>query len=124
MRRNRFFLRLALAGSIAFGSTSIAYAHAFLDHASPAVGSTVHAPPSEVRIWFSDSIEPTFSDITVTDASGRRVDNGKIETDPKDASELRVAVAPLPPGTYTVTWRVVSVDTHSTEGHFTFSVAP
>ena len=124
MRPSRFLLCFVLTGTIAFGSTSIAYAHAFLDHASPAVGSTVYASPSEVRIWFSDSIEPDFSSITVTDASGRRVDNGKTETDPKDASELWTALAPLQAGTYAVTWRVVSVDTHSTEGDFTFSVAP
>lgn len=122
MTFNRFLLRLA--GIIAFGSPAIAYAHAFLDHASPAVGSTVHASPSEVRLWFSGSIEPAYSSITVTDADGRQVDSGKIETDPQNASELRVAVTSLSPGTYRVTWRVVSVDAHSTEGHFAFSVAP
>jgi hypothetical protein len=31
---------------------------------------------------------------------------------------------PLTPGTYRVSWRVVSVDTHPTEGNFTFTIKP
>lgn len=124
MRPNRFLPRLAFAGAIVFGAAPAAYAHAFLDHASPPVGGTVHAAPSDVRIWFSEPIEPAFSSITVVDATGHRVDTGKVETDAKDASELRIALAPLPPGTYTVRWRVISVDTHATTGNFTFRVAP
>ena len=124
MRPNRFLPRLAFAGTIVFGAAPAAHAHAFLDHASPAVGSTVHASPSDVRIWFSESIEPVFSSITVVNAAGHRVDNGKVETDAKDASELRIGLAPLPPGTYTVRWRVISVDTHATNGNVTFRVAP
>ena len=38
-----------------------AYAHAFLDHASPLVGSTVQTAPSEVRMWFTQQLEPNFS---------------------------------------------------------------
>lgn len=122
MRSNRVLLYLALVVAFTLSGASTTYAHASLDHAFPAVGSTVHASPTEVRIWFSESIEPAFSSIVVADASGHRVDRGN--ADSKDASELRVGLAPLPPGTYTVTWRVTSVDAHSTEGNFTFSVAP
>ena len=37
---------------------------------------------------------------------------------------LQVKLKPLPPGVYTVVWHVTSVDTHKTEGHFTFTVKP
>jgi hypothetical protein len=37
---------------------------------------------------------------------------------------LRVSLPKLVPGTYRVTWRVLSVDTHVTEGDFTFAVVP
>lgn len=127
MKLNGFPLRLALTvafGLAALDAAPVTYAHAFLDHASPAVGSTIHAPPKEVRLWFSDSIEGAFSTISVTDASGRRVDDGKTVVDGKDAAVLRTDLTALPAGTYTVTWRVVSVDTHSTQGKFTFTVAP
>jgi methionine-rich copper-binding protein CopC len=35
---------------------------------------------------------------------------------------MHVSLKPLRPGTYKVSWRVLSVDTHTTEGTFTFRV--
>ncbi|HTF33780.1 MAG TPA: copper resistance protein CopC [Myxococcota bacterium] len=101
-----------------------AAAHAFLDHAAPRVGSTVSAPPSELRLSFTQELEPAFSTVEVVDESGTKVDKGDVQVDPHDATLLHVSLNPLPPGTYKVIWRVVSVDTHPTEGDFTFQVAP
>jgi methionine-rich copper-binding protein CopC len=98
-------------------------AHAFLDHASPAVGSTVPSPPGAVTMWFTQQLEPAFTSATVTDISGNNVDSAAAAVDPKDPTELRVQLKPLPPGTYTVTWHALSVDTHTTQGHFNFEVA-
>lgn len=100
-----------------------AFAHAFLDHASPAVGSTVHGPPAEVRLWFTQELEPAFSTIEVFDKSGARVDRKDKPLDRADATLLKVSLPPLAPGTYRVRWRVLSVDEHVTEGDFTFDVA-
>jgi copper resistance protein C len=100
-----------------------ANAHAFLDHASPAVGSSVPNPPVAVTMWFTQQLEPAFTTATVTDKSGNDVDSGAAEVDAKDPTELHVPLKPLPPGTYTVTWHALSVDTHTTQGHFTFEVA-
>ena len=100
-----------------------ARAHAFLDHASPAVGSTVQHPPPEVSLWFSEELEPGFSTITVTDQAGRRVDGGDARIDAADKTVLHASLKPLTPGTYNVQWRVVSVDSHPTEGSFDFRVA-
>lgn len=101
----------------------IVHAHAFLDHASPAVGSSMPSPPVSVTMWFTQQLEPAFTTATVTDGSGNNVDNGAAQVDPKDPTELRVPLKPLPPGTYTVVWHALSVDTHTTQGHFTFAVA-
>ena len=49
-----------------------ARAHAFLDHASPLVGSTVPAAPHEVVLTFTQNLEPAFSTAQVTDSSGAR----------------------------------------------------
>jgi methionine-rich copper-binding protein CopC len=95
-----------------------AHAHAYLDRASPRVGSTVRSAPREVTLWFSQKIEPSFSSAQVRDASGARVDQGGRV----DGSVLHVPVKSLPPGTYKVRWRVLSVDTHTTEGNFSFRV--
>ena len=111
--------------AIAIGVASVtALAHAFLDHAVPAVGSTVHAAPRSVRLWFTERLEPAFSRVRVFDASGKPVDGGDSHVDASDPSILSVALPPLPAGSYRVAWRVVSADTHVTEGDFTFDVAP
>ena len=112
---------LSLIGVLVAAS---AFAHAFLDHAIPAVGSTVHAAPREVRLWFSEPLEAAFSRLQVLDASGKPVDSGDGRVDPGDRTVLTATLTALPPGTYRVVWRVVSIDTHVTEGDFTFDFAP
>lgn len=99
-----------------------ALAHAFPDHAAPAAGSTLAQAPTEVRIWFTQKLEPAFSSVEVLDANGARVDQGDAKVDAQDASLLHVSLKPLPPGTYKVVWHVVSVDTHATNGDFGFTV--
>jgi len=96
-----------------------AHSHAFLDHASPLVGSTVGAAPHEVSLWFTQSLEPAFSSVQVTDAKGGRVDQGKAQV---SGSTMRIGLKSLSPGTYKVHWRALSVDTHTTEGNFSFHV--
>jgi methionine-rich copper-binding protein CopC len=60
--------------------------------------------------------------VTVTNEAGQRVDLGKAQTPQGNLEELQIGLKPLPPGTYLVSWHVVSVDTHPTEGTFTFDV--
>jgi copper resistance protein C len=98
-----------------------ANAHAHLDRASPAAGSTIRPAPHEVTLWFTQKLEPSFSSAQVRDSSGARVDQGA-HVDEADPTLLHVALKPLPPGTYKVHWRVASVDTHRTEGDFSFKV--
>lgn len=117
-------LSVVLLCALAFAGARGANAHAFLDHAAPSVGSTLRASPSVVRIWFSEAVEPAFSTIKVLNAAGQRVDQGVATVDPNDPTILGIALKPLPPGTYKVIWRAVSVDTHATDGSFSFTVAP
>ena len=97
-------------------------AHAFLKDANPEVGSTVQTSPSEVRIRFTENIEPAVSTIEVFDASGKEVDKRDLHLDRSDRALLHVSLPPLGAGTYKVVWRVVSVDTHVTNGNFTFRI--
>lgn len=99
-----------------------AQAHAFLDHAQPRVGSTVSTAPSVLSLWFTQNLEPVFTSAEVLNAAGARV-SGKARIDGPN-SLMQVGLKPLPPGTYTVRWRTLSVDTHTTEGSFTFQVGP
>lgn len=101
-----------------------AQAHAFLDHADPKAGSTVQAAPAQIRLWFTERLEPAFSTAEVVDESGKRVDAAAVKIDGADPTQVRIAVPPLKAGRYTVTWRVLSVDTHVSQGDFSFTVAP
>ncbi|HEX9490959.1 MAG TPA: copper resistance protein CopC [Stellaceae bacterium] len=103
-------------------AASAARAHAFLDHASPAVGSTSRQPPTSISLWFTQELEAAFSTVSIVDQGGQRVDGGDAQVDDRDPTLLHATLKPLPPGTYKVMWRVVSVDTHTTEGTFTFRV--
>ena len=94
-------------------------AHATLDHAEPRVGNTVATAPHEVTLWFTQKLEAAFSSITVTNAAGERVDSGKTRV---SGSQMSVTLRAGGPGTYRVNWRVLSVDTHTTDGNFTFQV--
>ena len=115
----RFILSFFL---IVLAGTARLKAHAFLRDAEPGVGSTVPTSPNEVKIRFTENIEPAFSSIQVFDASNRQVDKRDVHLDRSNHALLRVSLPQLGLGTYKVVWRVVSVDTHVTNGSFTFRV--
>jgi methionine-rich copper-binding protein CopC len=99
-------------------------AHAFLEHSDPPVGGKVHSSPATVRVWFTEAIEPAFSSIKVFDATGKQVDQKDTHLDRSNHLLLAVSLSWLRPGTYKVVWRVMSLDTHVTNGDFRFQIAP
>jgi methionine-rich copper-binding protein CopC len=101
----------------------VAWGHAFLDRASPAVGSEVSGSPSAISLTYTEPVEPLFSTIEVTDSRGVRVDEGKPVAQAA-GRVLMVGLKPLSPGVYTVAWHITSVDTHKTDGRFSFTVKP
>ena len=109
-------LLLVLAAALA---ATGAQAHAFLDHASPLVGSTVPTAPHELSLSFTQSLEPSFSTVEVTGPNGARVDQGKPQI---SGNSMRIGLKPSGPGAYHVHWHALSVDTHTTQGSFTFHV--
>jgi len=107
------------AALLAVAASSAAQAHAMLERASPAVGGSVSGSPREVRLFFSEGIEPRFSGAEVTGPSGRV--GGRAVT---SGNQLAISLPKLAPGSYRVNWHVISVDTHKTEGSFSFEVRP
>ena len=103
---------------------AVAQAHAHLDHAQPATGARLTQAPHEVSLWFTEAIEPKFSSIVVEDTKGRTVQDGKAEGDAGNGAVLKVKLKTLKAGSYKVTWKVLSVDTHRSQGSFSFTVAP
>ena len=116
--------RPALIGMLLIGLAASALAHSFLERADPRPGSTVRSAPAEIRLRFTERLEPAFSTVRVTDEKGRRVDRGEAHMEPGAPRQLRVPLEPLGPGRYAVHWRVLSVDSHVVEGDFSFRVAP
>jgi methionine-rich copper-binding protein CopC len=78
----------------------------------------VASAPGQVTLYFTQNLEPRFSKAEIRNAAGARVDQGVSVS----GSVMRVSIRTLPPGTYHVSWRVLSVDTHTTEGAFSFTV--
>ena len=115
-------LRAAAALTALLLGAGVAWGHAFLERAEPRVGSTLKAAPSQVRVWLTEALEPAFSTLEVVSQTGERVDRGPARVDAASPAMLQVPLKPLAPGTYRVKWRVLSVDTHVTEGDFTFRI--
>ena len=99
-----------------------AEAHPTLKSATPSAESTA-AAPTEIRLSFSEGVIVKLSSVELKDQAGKKIATGKLATDPKDQKQLIVPLqGPLTVGTYTVTWNVVSVDTHRVNGMYSFKV--
>jgi copper resistance protein C len=109
-----FFAPLALG-------IAIAWAHSFPEEETPAAGQVLTTPPPTVSIKYDAPIEHLFAKLDVVDGAG----NDLTVSPPAVSSDgftLSVQLKPLQPGDYTVKWAVVCIDTHHTEGSYTFSV--
>jgi methionine-rich copper-binding protein CopC len=116
--------RVAVALLVATLASTRAEAHAQLRQANPAVGATIASAPSQVELTFSEALEPHFSTVVVQDAAGSQVDKRDLHVVGGDATHVAVGLPTVPAGSYTVIWHATSVDTHRTEGSFTFTIAP
>lgn len=128
MRTDLGRLRNSLVSMLSVAALAAAFAqpvgaHAYLDRALPVVDSVVRESPKELTLWFTQRIEPSFSEVRVLDPSGKQIDAGKAHVDAGDGKTLRVSLPKLAQGAYRVKWRVLSVDTHVSEGEFAFEVA-
>jgi copper resistance protein C len=115
-------LRSILVTAILVSVVGTATAHSALDRAEPRPGSRLRTPPAEVKVWFTERLEPAFSTLRVENDAGRRVDRADGHVDDADRTLIRTGLSPLAPGAYRVVWRVLSVDSHLTEGAFTFRI--
>ncbi|MDE2686675.1 MAG: copper resistance protein CopC [Chloroflexota bacterium] len=122
--RLKFGLALVLACVAGLAVQSqVVEAHANLVRSEPAGNSTLDVAPERVVIWFTEPMEPDFSEIRVLNSAGVRVDGKDSVVDANDSTIMSVSLSQLPDGTYTVAWRNLStVDGHSLRGSFVFSV--
>ena len=117
-------VRSALAVALLLFIPASAGAHAVLVKASPARRAVLTQPPTRVELTFNERLEPAYSTLSVWAKGDTRVDDAKIVVGPDDPRRLSVGVPPLMRGTYTVKFRVLSVDGHLVEGTYPFEVRP
>lgn len=109
-----------IVGLLAF---SPVLAHANLARSNPAANASLQSSPAEIRLWFTEPLEPNYSHFTLRDTSGQPVATQPSQIDPTDARQLFMPVANLPNGLYTVVWRTVSAaDGHPSQGSFAFGI--
>jgi methionine-rich copper-binding protein CopC len=99
-----------------------ALAHARLVQEEPADGAALAESPDRVELRFSEPVDAEFSPLEVRDSDGNRVDKDNARVDPGDARVLIVDLEELTEGSYTVEWRVTSIDGHVVDGRYGFAV--
>ncbi len=103
---------------------SPAFAHATLLSTEPTNGGVYDKPPSEVKLRFNEPVEAALGAIRVYTSDQERVVTGSPEHPDGVGSQVAVSLPKLADGTYVVTWRVISADSHPVEGAYTFQVGP
>ncbi len=118
--RTLVLLLLAATGLLLAGAGPVS-AHAALTGSDPRQGAVVDKAPTQVSLTFSEKVALSDDSLRVLDPKGKRIDRG----DPANLSGTTYAVklhSGLPDGTYTVTYQVVSEDSHPVAGAYTFSI--
>jgi len=108
--------------AIVVGAAMATWAHSFPENETPAAGQNVTTPPPEVSIKFDAPIEKLFAKLEVTGVDGRDEAVGAPAVS-DDGLRLSVKVGALKAGDYWVKWSVVCIDTHHSQGSYTFTVA-
>lgn len=123
LQRRRLVMSL-LAGVGAVGLHTAAHAHAALVRSEPARRAVLRKAPKQLRLWFNERLEPAYATVVLSRGDTQPVATDKARVDPGDPKLLVLDLPPLEPGEYTVRYRVLSVDGHTVDYGYTFSIAP
>lgn len=108
----------------ALASPMSVFAHAIMVKSQPEQNEILTTSPKQIDVWFNDKVGGEYKAVAVIDSKGNRVDNKDVQQEMLDGSHLYCTVPNLPPDTYTVRYRVVSIDTHIVTGKFQFTIKP
>ena len=103
---------------------AMGWAHASLLRTFPSASGVQSAQPHEVRLTYTEPVEPRFAIVSVTDASGTQQTTGRPVRSSADRDTLVTPVKNLAEGWYLVFWRAISADGHPVRGAFTFAIGP
>lgn len=122
LRRGIHALSVSVLALVLASTPAVVSAHALLARSQPAQRATLSQAPSQVRLWFSETLEPAFCSVDVIGADGKRVSERPARVSPQDAKLLELELPKLSPGVYTVQYSVVSIDGHAVKAAFRFTV--
>jgi copper transport protein len=112
----------AVVVAVVVGWAAPAFAHATLESTNPPDGTVLATAPAEVTLTFSESVRLPDGGLRVFDDQGVRADDGRPGKGADDRT-IRVGLGDsLHNGTYLVSWRVISADSHVVSGAFSFSL--
>lgn len=115
------FVRFILTLVVLMTPTAL-YAHAIMVKSIPEANTTISDVPKQIDVWFNDQVGTEYIALAVIDSKGKRVDNKDAQQEIFDKSHLYATVPNLVPDTYTVRYRVVSIDTHIVTGKYQFTI--
>jgi copper resistance protein C len=124
--RNAFINRILISCVVALSvcTATDSFAHAKLIKSDPGRRAVIKTSPKEIRLWFNEKLESAYSSASLSGDDGRPIPLGKATVSRDDPKYMVLAVEPLPPGTYRVKYRVLSVDGHIVDSSFTFTLQP
>jgi copper transport protein len=99
-----------------------ASAHAVLLTSSPGADTSMSIPPSKLQLTFSENVEVSLGSIQLFNQKGDRIDVGAPHHSATTDRSIEASVPHLDNGSYVLTWRVISADSHPVHGAFTFTV--
>lgn len=114
----------SLLFTAAFASPFSVFAHAIMVKSQPEQNAILTVSPKQIDVWFNDKVGGEYKAVAVIDSKGNRVDNKDVQQEMLDGSHLYCTIPTLPADTYTVRYRVVSIDTHIITGKFQFTIKP
>ena len=82
-------------------------------------GKIFQEAPTQVKLSFTEPVKPIRHGLIVTGPDGKPVEQGSIVVSGADVS---IAIDAHQPGTYQVSWQVISQDSHPVRGTYNFSV--
>lgn len=113
---------IRLAAALALCIPVLALGHAALVKSDPARRASLSKPPQVLRLWFNERLEPAYATVTLSRDGHGPVATPPARVDAADPKLLVLELPPLEPGAYTVKYRVLSVDGHTVDQAYGFSV--
>ena len=123
-RRFSFIVLAALACIVLMGYAGETLAHASLAKSDPPSRGALAQAPAELRLWFSEQIEPGYAQLSVQDEHESTLVAGKGTVSKDDSRLVTLKLHPLAPGKYTVRYKVLSVVGHAVNSSYVFSIKP